>query len=117
MRKEKFVELLGEIDNKLIERADHATKDSQNKKSWKKWTVFAVSAAYYILLIAASAAICSIVGYPLWNKLTAMVPSVSLLLWPVAAGAAAWFVLFLDYRKDNFLTVVNVRSPKQPSVG
>ena len=58
-----------------------------------------------MMLVASSVAVCSIVIYPLWDKLTTCVPSATLVLWPVAAGGAAWFALFLDYRKNNVLTV------------
>lgn len=72
----------------------------------EKWISVTVSGAYYIALTVASAAICSIVFYPLWQKLTLFAPSASLMLWPVAAGGVAWFALFLDHRKNNILTVL-----------
>ena len=72
----------------------------------EKWSRWVVAGACYIMITAASAAFCSFAVYPLWGKLTVFSLPPSLMLWTVAAGAAAWFALFLDHRRNNVLTVV-----------
>ena len=60
--------------------------------------------AYYFCITAASLCVCSIITYPLWQKIADLTPPAALVLGPVAAGIISWLILFMDHRPNSSIT-------------
>ena len=76
------------------------------EKGIPQWNRIAFKASGYVCLIAASLGICSIIAYPLWNKLAGCTPPVAAVIAPVAAGVVSWIILFMDYRRNSAFAIV-----------
>ena len=76
------------------------------EKGIPQWNRIAFKASGYVCLIAASLGICSIIAYPLWNKLAGCTPPAAAVIAPVAAGVVSWIILFMDYRRNSAFAIV-----------
>ena len=68
------------------------------------WNQTAMSAAYYFCILAASLCVCSIITYPLWEKIADYTPPAVLVLGPVAAGIISWLILFMDHHANSSIS-------------
>lgn len=68
------------------------------------WNQHALNTAYYFCITAASFCVCSIITYPLWEKIADYTPPAALVLGPVAAGVLSWLLLFMDHRANSSIT-------------
>jgi hypothetical protein len=71
-----------------------------------RWNTLIMKAAYYGCLVIASFALCSLIAYPLWNKIASYTPPAAWVIAPVVTGALCWFILFMDHRKNSIFSVV-----------
>ena len=77
-----------------------------NDRKAPRWSSFVMQSAFYGCLVIASFAICSVIAYPLWNKLASCTPPAAWIIAPVLTGGICWFIFFMDHRKNSILSVV-----------
>ncbi|MBR2374583.1 MAG: glycosyltransferase family 39 protein [Lentisphaeria bacterium] len=65
------------------------------------WNKAAFNILYYLGTVASSIAAGSLLFLPLWKNLVEYSPAPALIIAPVAAGAIAWYALFLDHREES----------------
>ena len=65
------------------------------------WNRLFFTAAWYLCIVLASLALCSIITYPLWDKVADYVPPAALVFGPVAAGVICWWALFMDHTENS----------------
>ena len=81
------------------------TAAGSNDREAPRWSTLIMKAAYYGCLVVASFALCSVIAYPLWNKIASCTPPAAWVIAPVVTGAVCWFVFFMDHRKNSILSV------------